>query len=62
MYVSDYKYTASPSAWTLPMYNYDNEIATNNNWIYIGHVEWTISRLVDYSNIAFFVSNDGGML
>ena len=59
MYVSDYGFAASPDAWTLTMSSYNNTTATNNNWMYMGLYEWTISRNADYSNNAFFVYNDG---
>ena len=59
MYVSDYGFAASPDAWTLTMSSYNNTTATNNNWMYMGLYEWTISRNADYSNYAFDVSDDG---
>ena len=59
MYVSDYGFAASPDAWTLTMSSYNNTTATNNNWMYMGLYEWTISRDADYSNTAFLVSYDG---
>ena len=59
MYVSDYGFAASPNAWTLTMSSYNNTTATNNNWMYMGLYEWTISRNADYSNNAFFVYYDG---
>ena len=55
MYVSDYGFAASPDAWTLTMSSYNNTTATNNNWMYMGLYEWTISRLADHSNNAFCV-------
>ena len=55
MYVSDYGFAASPDAWTLTMSSYNNTTATNNNWMYMGLYEWTISRYADYSNSAFRV-------
>ena len=58
MYVSDYGFAASPDAWTLTMSSYNNTTATNNNWMYMGLYEWTISRYADYSDFAFTV--DGG--
>ena len=61
MYVSDYGFAASPDAWTLTMSSYNNTTATNNNWMYMGLYEWTISRSADYSSSAFFVSYDGGV-
>ena len=59
MYLSDYGYAASPSAWTLTMSSYNNTTATNNNWMYMGLEEWTISRIADDSNIAFYVNEVG---
>ena len=59
MYVSDYGFAASPEAWTLTMISYNNTTATNNNWMYMGLYEWTISRFADNSLNAFFVDYDG---
>ena len=59
MYVSDYGFAASPDAWTLTMSSYNNTTATNNNWMYMGLYEWTISRYADSSSNAFDVYNDG---
>ena len=59
MYVSDYGFAASPDAWTLTMSSYNNTTATNNNWMYMGLYEWTISRNADTSSYAFYVHNDG---
>ena len=59
MYVSDYGFAASPDAWTLTMSSYNNTTATNNNWMYMGLYEWTISRYADFSDRAFFVNYVG---
>ena len=59
MYVSDYGFAASPDAWTLTMSSYNNTTATNNNWMYMGLYEWTISRYADYSDSAFGVGSVG---
>lgn len=59
MYVSDYGFAAIPDAWTLTMGLYNNLTATNNNWIYIGDGDWTITpmtTMVDYLNV---ISSDG---
>ena len=61
MYVSDYGFAASPDAWTLTMSSYNNTTATNNNWMYMGLYEWTISRIADNSDLAFGVGNDGNV-
>ena len=48
MYVSDYYYAASPSAWTLVGYNSDASKSYTSvrgeNWLYGGRWDWTISR------------------
>ena len=59
MYVSDYGFAASPDAWTLTMSSYNNTTAKNNNWMYMGLYEWTISRYADGSGSAFLVCNVG---
>ena len=59
MYVSDYGFAASPDAWTLTMSSYNNTTATNNNWMYMGLYEWTISRDAGTSDTAFGVYYDG---
>ena len=63
MYVSDYYYSASPSAWTLVGYNSDYTksyaSAKGENWLYGGGWDWTISRNSDYSDYAFRVGSNG---
>ena len=63
MYVSDYYYGASPSAWTLMGYNSDAtkdySAAKTTNWLYLGSYEWTISRRSDDTNSAFCVNSTG---
>ena len=64
MYVTDYYYSASPSAWTLVGYNSsdatkDYRAATSTNWLYLGSYEWTISRASDFTNVAFYVASTG---
>ena len=59
MYVSDYGFAASPDAWTLTMSSYNNTTAKNNNWMYMGLYEWTISRSADRSDDAFDVRGGG---
>jgi len=63
MYVTDYYYSASPSAWTLVGYNSDYSksyaSAKGENWLYGGGWDWTISRYLGGSSYAFVVY-DGG--
>ena len=65
MYVSDYYYSASPSAWTLVGYNSDYTksyaSAKGENWLYGGGWDWTISRSSDSSDDAFIVVNNGNV-
>ena len=65
MYVSDYYYSASPSAWTLVGYNSDYTksyaSAKGENWLYGGGWDWTISRNSDSSGDAFHVYSVGGV-
>ena len=64
MYVTDYYYSASPSAWTLVGYNKsdatkDYRAAKTTNWLYLGSYEWTISRRSDGTGFAFLVFSTG---
>ena len=74
MYVSEYYYAATPDYWTLPGDKYDSSnsdncygctmdyrTAINDNWLYTGLYEWTISRNSDGSDYAFAVAVDGGL-
>ena len=65
MYVSDYYYSASPSAWTLVGYNSDYTksyaSAKGENWLYGGGWDWTISGISDGSISAFVVGSFGGV-
>ena len=64
MYMSDYYYGASPSAWTLVGLNEndptkDYSAATTMNWLYSGSEEWTITRYTQSARRAFRVHSDG---
>ena len=64
MYVSDYGFAASPSAWTTTLYNYDGNDAKGTsiktiNWMYMGYYDWMISRFSDDSRGAFGVGYNG---
>ena len=62
MNVSDYYCAASKDYWTLPGYNSsenDYRKAINDNWLYTGLYEWTISRSSDGSFNAFAVGGVG---
>ena len=66
MYVSDYMYAAPQDKWTLVGYNSsdaskDYSAATSVNWMYMGLLEWTISRTADYASNALSVLNTGNV-
>ena len=59
MYVSDYGYAASNSNWTTGLSSYDSTTVRDNNWMYLGSEEWTISRDSYVSTAAFRVDSAG---
>ncbi len=64
MYVTDYGFAASPSAWTTTLNNYDGNDAKGTsiktiNWMYMGYYDWMISRNSAYSDDAVIVDSDG---
>ena len=64
MYVSDYYYAASKDYWTLPGYNSsgnDYSKAVNDNWLYTGLYECTISRRSDSFVSEFVVLGSGSV-
>ena len=65
MYVSDYYYSASSSAWTLIGSSNDAtkdyRAAKTTNWLYLGSFEWTISRSSGNTNSAFLVFSTGNV-
>jgi len=64
MYVSDYYYAASKDYWTLPGYNSsgnDYSKAVNDNWLYTGLYECTISRRSDSFVSEFGVDGSGSV-
>ena len=59
MYASDYGFAAAPSAWTTNLYDYDGAAIKNVNWMYMGLIEWTISRTAGCADNVFYVNSDG---
>ena len=63
MYVSDYYYSASPSAWTLVGNDSDAtkdyRAATSTNWLYSGSDEWTLTPYSGTTYYAFIVNSTG---
>ena len=66
MYVSDYGFAASPSAWTETLANYDGNDANGTliktiNWMYMGNYEWTISPYSSNGDSVFYLGNRGNL-
>ena len=75
MYLNDYYYGATPTYWSYPGYttssypdtdgnygaDYDYRAAINDNWMYSGVPEWTISRNSAIKFSAFVVFNTGSV-
>ena len=61
MYVSDYGYAASPENWNTNLYNYDSDTNRNNNWMFMGLYDWTISRNSDSTEFAFIEDYTGSI-
>ena len=64
MYVSDYGFAASPSAWTKTLHSYIGNDANGTsiktiNWMYMGVLDWTISLNSDNLYNAFDVLSGG---
>ena len=59
MYVSDYGFAAAPSSWTTNLGFYNIEAIKSVNWMYMGLVELTISRIAGYSDRVFGIDNTG---
>ena len=58
MYPSDYGYAASPENWTTDLLSYNSE---NNNWMYMGLIEWTITPYSSYSYYVFRLYLNGNL-
>ena len=59
MYASDYGFAAVPSAWTTGLSFYNGEAIKNVNWMYMGLLEWTISRSAGNAYNVFDVTSPG---
>ena len=58
MYLSDYGFAASPSAWTTTLRKYSgNDVNGTSikaiNWMHMGYNEWTITPHSSYKNLVF---------
>ncbi len=59
MYVSEYGYATSPSNWNTDLYYYNSTTVRDNNWMWMGLYEWTLSRASEYTDVAFDVYYSG---
>ena len=59
MYVGDYGYAASSSAWATALFYYNYNLITSGNWMYTDLNEWTITSCSNYSNVVFYVYYTG---
>ena len=57
MYVSDYGFAASNTYWSTDLNSY-NSAPSNNNWLYLGLNEWTITNDNDFG---FFIAYFGAV-
>ncbi len=60
MYVSDYGYAAYLTAWTSKNLS-EYSGASDNNWMYMGLYDWTITRQSDNSGYGFYISDSGNV-
>lgn len=68
MYVSDYYYGASPTYWSYPGFSL-HESSTNNykdakndNWMFMGLFEWTITPTSNSSRFIYNIDNTGRVI
>ncbi len=59
MYISDYMYGTLPEYWNIKASNYNEDVVKNNNWLYLGINEWTLSRWPEYGAGARFIDYAG---
>lgn len=59
MYASDYGFAATSINWATKINAYRNDTNRNNNWLFLGICEWTITRHSDTSTSIFDVYPDG---
>ena len=60
MYASDYGYGTNPSNWETRMKLYGGLVVRDNNWMFLGLSEWTITPFLQLGSEVFFVDNSGG--
>lgn len=61
MYVSDYGFSAGPSAWTYNMNVYSSRIISSVNWMRSRINEWSITRYSDSDGYACTLQSNGSV-
>ena len=61
MYVSDYGYAASSSAWATNLSSYSSSTIISSNWLYLGLWEWVLTPLSAFSSSAFYINYNGSL-
>ena len=59
MYVTDFLYAFPSNYWEKVINDYEANNIKNENWLYFGNYEWTISKISDKTNMVFTISNQG---
>ena len=59
MYVSDYGYAAYPDAWVTNLGSYSSSTIKQNNWLYMGLYEWTMTPYSSNSYLVFGLYSSG---
>ena len=61
MYISDYGFATSSTYWNTMLNSYNSSAIKENNWLYTGLNEWTITRHSEGSTYAFQISSAGNV-
>ncbi len=59
MYASDYGYAAYSDAWATNLSSYNSTTIIDNNWLYMGLFEWTMTPYSSSSYYVFILHHDG---
>ena len=59
MYASDYGYAAYPEAWVTNLGSYSLSTIKQNNWLYMGLYEWTMTPYSSSSRYVFYLTING---
>ena len=62
MYPSDYGYAAYPDAWKTNLSSYNSTTIVQNNWLYMGLIEWTMTPNSSYSYSVFYLYFNGSLI